>query len=83
MNCIQETRRAGGIGQWAGPETHTQPEQRIGGLEMSQKKVDRTRDLELAAEQRWLLEIAQNDIEEHNFKNLIRAGIIRTCEEND
>lgn len=50
---------------------------------MSQKKVQRTRDLEAAGQRQLIAEVAQNQIEEHNFKKLIRAGTIRTCEEND
>ncbi len=50
---------------------------------MSEKKVQRTKDLELAGERQLLAEVAQNQIEDHNFKRLIQAGIICTCEEND
>lgn len=43
---------------------------------MSQKKVQRTKDLEAAGERQIIAEVAQNQIEEHNFKRLILLGII-------
>jgi len=49
---------------------------------MSLKKVQRTRDLEAAGKRQLVAEVAQNQIEEHNFKRLVQAGTIRPCEQN-